>query len=64
MAEIIPLHDHPEYEHTYGECKECGNLEWAILINPNEEVIGFRCLYCKVVGVFGESVEICFELEE
>ena len=61
MADVLSIFDH--LSHLYGECAICGEMEFAIIVDTDNGVRGFQCLYCKAVGLFDETLEIIFELE-
>ena len=64
MSNVVSLFDH--FDYPYGACTECDGMEWAILLSPEDKemgVIGFQCLYCKVVAIFDDAKEIVFELD-
>ena len=62
MGDVLSIYDH--LSHLYGECGICGEMEFATIVDSDGGVRGFQCLYCKAVGMFDETLEIIFELEE
>ena len=62
MGDVLSIYDH--FSHLYGECTHCNEMEFATIVDTDGGVRGFQCLYCKAVGMFDETLEIMFELEE
>ena len=66
---VVSIFQHKDFDYPYGECLECGSIDWKMLLNPADKemaIVGFQCSNADraVIGMFdADSDVIAFDYE-